>query len=385
MGREIIINKAFNAIDSNNKHIVLELATGVGKTKIAIDMINRICDRVYNNTQESTNILIVIAKRIHQQTWLDEINKWGGIKSDNIIFSCYNSLHKYKGRYFDVIVYDEAQHLSPSRIDTINNINVNESSIYLSATIGKELRQYLMYAYRATFIKYDIKNAINDNILPEPKIILLPLHLDNTIHDCLFNNKYGNKVKVTQKSYYDLISMIIEKKKQLFYNTRNEYHKVLWLTEAGKRLKWLSELKNNILKQILHILEHDRTITFCSSIRQSIDVGSVSINSNDNKKIQIKKLVDFNNKKYNHISSCTMLNESANLVDCKYAIFGNLMSSEIAVIQRIGRALRHKSPVLIIPYYVGTRDEDLMKKMIENCSKNKIISINNINQLYNIT
>lgn len=31
MGREIIINKAFNAIDSNNKHIVLELATGVGK------------------------------------------------------------------------------------------------------------------------------------------------------------------------------------------------------------------------------------------------------------------------------------------------------------------------------------------------------------------
>ena len=181
------------------------------------------------------------------------------------------------------------------------------------------------------------------------------------------------------REYYDLISMIIEKKKQLFYNTRNEYHKVLWLTEAGKRLKWLSELKNNILKQILHILEHDRTITFCSSIKQSIDVGSVSINSNDNKKIQIKKLVDFNNKKYNHISSCTMLNESANLVDCKYAIFGNLMSSEIAVVQRIGRALRHKSPILIIPYYVGTRDEDLMKKMIENCSKNKIISINNIN------
>ena len=51
----------------------------------------------------------------------------------------------------------------------------------------------------------------------------------------------------------------------------------------------------------------------------------------------------------------------------------------------VKRALRHKSPILIIPYYVGTRDEDLMKKMIENCSKNKIVSINNINQLYNIT
>jgi superfamily II DNA or RNA helicase len=76
-----------------------------------------------------------------------------------------------------------------------------------------------------------------------------------------------------------------------------------------------------------------------------------------------------------------MLNEGVNLNNCKIGIFCNINSSEIIVKQRIGRILRHKSPVVIIPYYAGTREEELVKIMIEEYNKSSIIKINNIKDI----
>ena len=55
-----------------------------------------------------------------------------------------------------------------------------------------------------------------------------------------------------------------------------------------------------------------------------------------------------------------------NLVNCQIGIYANIGSSEIVEIQRLGRTLRHKNPLLIIPYYVGTREEEIVKKMTRN-------------------
>ena len=55
-----------------------------------------------------------------------------------------------------------------------------------------------------------------------------------------------------------------------------------------------------------------------------------------------------------------------NLVECRVGIYANLNSSEIIIKQRLGRILRHKDPILIIPYYKGTREEGLMDKMLED-------------------
>ena len=51
------------------------------------------------------------------------------------------------------------------------------------------------------------------------------------------------------------------------------------------------------------------------------------------------------------------------------------------VVQKTGRILRHKEPVIIIPYYVGTREEELKDKMLENYNPELIETITNINDL----
>lgn len=47
----------------------------------------------------------------------------------------------------------------------------------------------------------------------------------------------------------------------------------------------------------------------------------------------------------------------------------------------VKRILRHKSPIIIIPYFKDTREEELVQKMIEEYSEESIVTINNINEI----
>ena len=77
-------------------------------------------------------------------------------------------------------------------------------------------------------------------------------------------------------------------------------------------------------------------------------------------------LESFNTGKIDHIATCQMLNEGVNLVDCKLGMFAALNSSKVLQKQKLGRLLRHKEPLIVIPYYVGTRDAELVEKMKED-------------------
>lgn len=377
MTREEVNNLALSTIDKA-KFLILELATGYGKSKLAIDLINHICDRVYELHQDTTNVLILVAKKVHKKNWLDEINKWGGLKTDNVIIECYESFHKYKNTYFDIIVGDEAQHLSPKRLEILDTIHIKEAFIGLSATIKKDMKDYFTYKYNAEIIKCSLKEAIEEDILPEPKVYLLPLSLDNNKYEYKLT-RFGRTSVLTQVGYNDAIITLIEYYKRRFYTTKNIRIKNLWLSTAGKRLKWLSEQKEGIVLSILRRFSNYRTLTFCSSIGQSERLGKYNITSKN--KDSIKNLELFNANKIKHITACSILNEGINLTDCRIGIFSNLNSSEIITRQRIGRILRHKSPVIIIPYYKNTREEELVTKMLEEYNRESIVKVHSVNEI----
>ena len=377
MTREEIHDLALSKVD-RTKYMILELITGFGKSKLAIDLINHICDRVFNNYECPTTILILVAKTVHKQTWKDEIEKWGGIKSDYITIECYESLHKYKNAYFDIVVCDEVQHLSEARIDVLETIHINESFIGLSATIKRDMRNYFIHSHKAEVIKCGLKEAVEDEVLPEPTVYLLPLTLDNSI--CKYRiKKFGKEVITTQKGYYDSISSLIEWYKSKYFNSRNERIKNLWLSTAGKRLKWCAEQKETLVLSLLDKFRNYKTLTFCSSIEQSEKLGKYNITSKNKNSAEYLNM--FNNNKIKHITACSILNEGVNLTNCKIGIFCNLNSSEIVVKQRVGRILRHKSPIIIIPYFKDTREEELVQKMIEEYSEKSKIIINNMNDI----
>jgi len=152
-----------------------------------------------------------------------------------------------------------------------------------------------------------------------------------------------------------------------------------WLYLCGKRLEFLADCKLQWVKLILHHLDKERTITFCKTIAQTEHLGKNCIHSQN--KDATKVYDDFNNKKINHITAVNILNENANLVDCKYAVFCNMSSSDVVSVQRIGRSLRHKSPVIILPYYKDTREQEIIEKMTEGFNKGFIKTIHSINEI----
>lgn len=377
MTREEVNSLALSKIDGT-KCLILELITGMGKTKVAIDLINHICDRVFKNDNSPTSILILVAKIVHKQTWKEEIKKWGGIKSEYITIECYESLKNYENFRFDVVVADEMQHLSEARLEVLNTININEAFIGLSATIKRDMRDYFINNYDAEVIKCGLREAVEDEVLPEPTVYLIPLSLDEKNY-CFKIKKFGRDIITTQKGYYDSVSSLIDWYKNKYFNSRNERIKNLWLSTAGKRLKWCAEQKESLVLSLLNKFRNYKTLTFCSSIEQSERLGKYNITSKN--KSSIKNLEMFNANKIKHITAVNILNEGVNLTNCRIGIFCNLNSSEIIVKQRVGRILRHKSPVIIIPYFVNTREEELIEKMIEEYDNDSIVIIDSISDI----
>lgn len=370
-------NACVQALTKSNC-LLLEAATGTGKTFQSIKLVNWITSSVYKSHRPK--MLLLVAKIVHKQTWKDEIKKWGGINAD-VTMECYESLHKHTNEFFEFVVMDECHHIaSEARIEALKTIKY-DYMIGLSATIPRDVKTFFKYHYHSQIVSCDIIEAIDSEVLPEPTILLFPLEVENTrmsetielnpkakgpvVHGeykdywKLKKQKIHAILKCTQKQKLMDLDKTIEwyKKKAML----NPAMKQTWLYFCGKRLEFLADCKVQWVKLILHHLDKERTITFCKTIPQTEQLGKNCIHSQN--KNATKVYDDFNAKKINHITAVNILNENANLVDCKYAIFLNLSPSDIVIPQRLGRSMRHPSPVIIVPFYRGTREEEVVQKM----------------------
>lgn len=397
MTREEIYTSCLEKLGKSNS-LLMELATGTGKSRLSILLVNHLCDTVYKG--KKVNMLLLVAKTVHKQTWREEFEKWGGIKA-NVTIECYESLKKHANETFDILVLDECHHVgSDIRLDLLSTLHFRYM-IGLSATIPRNLKRYFQYKYHSQIVSCDIVEAIEDDILPEPEILLFPLQLDNTRPSETWEinarskgpvvkgeyrelwkfrrNKVHAVVSCTQKQKLMEYNSLIDWEKKKYMSSRNKAMEQTWLYHCGKRLEFLSDCKVKIVQVILKHLDKYRTITFCKTINQSELLGKNCIHSQNRKSTEIYD--KFNQKKINHITAVNILNENANLVDCKYAIFANLSSSEIIQVQRTGRALRHKHPVIIIPYYVNTREDEIIKKMLEGYNQEYIKEIKSLRDI----
>ena len=370
-------------LDLPNPNILAELPTGFGKSKIAIDMINKYCNNF-------SRILIVVPRLVLIENWKQEMKKWGCKLP--VEFVTYVSLPKkllLGKKDWDFVIFDEAHHLSERCRDAIAEITESgvkiSRALLLSATINRELRKELPYIFKDLYTyKVSMKKAIEGDTLPDPEIILIPLKLDNIkVDHKIVRNKSAKKgeitidfkdrfkykgikdkkiiINCTQQQYYDDMESLIT-----WYKSKSfiEAMKNMWLRACGDRNKWLSNQKTQFVYDLLQCLKNERTLTFCNSIEHTTVLGSYAVNSSN--KYSDSILSKFNSNEIKHITACNMLDEGVNLRDCQYGIFAMLNSSERMIIQKLGRLLRHQEPVVIIPYYTGTRDEELVKKMTEN-------------------
>ena len=122
---------ASNFESSDARNYILELATGFGKTLLALKKAEQW------NTPSAT-ILIVIPRLVLIKEWKKEMKKWKKeYLLSHITFVTYISFPKIARRAWTVIIFDEAHHLSERCREFLDVIEV-QHTLFLSATLKKE-------------------------------------------------------------------------------------------------------------------------------------------------------------------------------------------------------------------------------------------------------
>ena len=186
--REQVRNEIL-AIPNNN--ILLELPTSYGKTKIALELLDK-------KATLQSKILIVIPRLTLIDTWKDELKKWKYWDkfTNNITFVTYVSFPKKAG-VWDIVIFDEAHHLSQRCQDALEDFIIH-NSILLSATVGRQRRKDFKYLFKNLYTYYvTIKEATQEEVLPDPTVYLIPLELDNTKITCEIIKNKKQKIIMT--------------------------------------------------------------------------------------------------------------------------------------------------------------------------------------------
>ena len=395
MTREELNSQAIELLKTNN-NIAIQAATGVGKSKIAIDL----CYEMAAQQIAPLSVLLVVAEIAHIDNWNAEFIKWNWAWGQVTVI-CYASLKNYRNTEWDTIIFDEAHHLgSELRLDVFDTLR-SRWKIFLSATLKDSLIGRLEESCGPiATIKMRLQDAFDADILPEPKIKLIELTLDNIVVNQTIIEEWGRKDKrltaectfadrwkylrdkkripngrliihCTQKQKYDYICEKYEFYKKRYMCCRNEAIKNKWLQLGNTRKKYLGTLKTEVAKKLLKKLKNKRFICFCTSIEQAEALGG--INAVHSKKKDRFDIIDrFNNKEISSLFAVGMLQEGINLKDIQAGVIVQLDGEERAFIKKFGRTLRADSPEQYIIYFKDTRDEEYLAKALENIDEKYI-------------
>jgi superfamily II DNA or RNA helicase len=374
--------------------LYIECATGFGKSKMAIDIQRTV---IQNNTSKHfPKTLILIAEKAHQLNWEQEYKKFGCEPLLNHTeFYCYASIHKLTSIVWDLIICDEAHHLSPLRIQHLSTM-VFRQMILMSATLKNSVKDAIQQSFKNRTVqgyKVTTDEAIEANILPEPKIFIHQLLLNSKIRSeeiviekkrqgvvahCTYPERWiyltgkekdtWNKLVMfcTQQEKYNYLADQVNFWKQKTMNSTDPYCKNKWMRSALDRKVFLGELKTEYVKKNLltDIKNEERMICFCTSIEQANELGIGGIVHS--KVPNVDKVIKmFQNKETNALFCVNMLKEGMNLTDINTGIIIQLDNTELSFIQKLGRVLRADSPNLHIIYYKNTRDADYLSKILK--------------------
>jgi len=386
VSREALSLKAVE-LSKTHKNLLLEFATGTGKTKTSLDIINN----------QGGKWLIVVAERAHLKNWMDDIIKHNYQHLlPSLKFVLYASLKKEAGNMYYGMVLDEVHNcVSDKRRESLKKILFNHAVLLTATITPSEKRLLELVMGTITAFKVSLIDAIDANILPTPKIHLHALTLDNVNPNHTFVMNRGTKgqrvsvscdykdrfkiftqykhveltVRCTGLEKYQYLCELVEYYKKVYMTSRQMGIYNRWLQTASVRKRFIADIKTPAVKEFITALPlSSRFICFTGSIAQSTALGGKK-NIVHSKIKEPQVVIDkFNSRDIDRIYAVGMLKEGVNLVDAD-GIIVQLDSKSRSTIQRTGRSLRKQFPVIHIFYYKDTIDEQYLNTSLEEFDK----------------
>jgi len=418
-------------------HASCYMATGTGKSRVGILASQYVVQLLKTELFErKANILLVVPlEKLRDENWKEEFDEWdkdGNIWDENLQRTTYVSLSKYKNEEFDLIILDEAHHITELNFEFFEkNNNIIHKVLALTATPpeDKDKRAMLKQIAPPCFL-YTLEEAENDELVAPFELFVIKSQLDRVTKNIPAGNEKRRWYQ-TEGEKYDYItdkidSLRVEKSEKLAEilntGTIDKFGKVTtvesWQVKDWKsggigystekvvifekyvkyedsydrrlmalildRMHLLNSLpsKTELAKRVLakvHEGKGKRTIVFGGSIKQVNEVCGKNVyhSSSDTAKQKKEGNTPFDKFKRLEIDILGVVrsvNEGHSIQLLDQALVIQLNSKELDIIQRIGRIIRfrkdHTGRIYII-VCEETVDENWFKAAMKSFAKAK--------------
>ena len=363
----------------------LELATGVGKTKIGLSVVDRLRTMFLELDQTAMQTLIVVpTEEMRDVDWPEEAKKWN-ISLDGVKIICYAALAKEVLNKYHFILYDEYH---KTTIGNLNKLEVylTNPRVYalgLTATLPKEVyegdsmeRIQLMRTLLPTSYKLTTDQAVDLGLISDFEIVVLKYYLDSVNVNIPGGTK-KNPFKQTEKARYDFLTKNLQR--ATFMSQANTAKLPMKFAAISARVQFLSSLPSK-LRIVLEVLKRlhvpgTRTLVFAGSIEQANRIGGKAVYHSGSTR---EGLDNFQSKASDLLVAVKALNEGKNLTEPDLGIIAQIDSVDRNLIQRIGRLVRirynkmdHKAQIIII-VTINTAEERWFNTAIADFETNRI-------------
>ncbi len=359
--QESVIQECFGIINSGKQKMLIEMATGLGKTYTVAHLVKR----VLQNRSKQRVLFLAHQIEILLQSVTAFKNVFGignhsfsacfdGSNPENtdFVFGSFDTLHikinDLSKNEFDIVIVDEAHHVPARTYSTVVKHFNPKYLIGLTATPFREDIKDVLAFFGGTdghIGKYDLAWALRHNKLAFPKYLVLLDDLDQRKIDQL---KQGLSIS-------DLDN-------HLFLHKKDE--EVVRIIEQTIQDKKIANPKGIIFcRRISHI---NHLIQFFPS-------GSATyVHSKMSDQQRRQNIRDFRESGFRYILVCDLFNEGIDIPETNLLVFMRYTGSRTVWLQQLGRGLRktsNKEYVNVLDF-VGSFDRlnevQQLKKIIEN-------------------
>lgn len=278
--------------------------------------------------------------------WPEDMEKWyGEVGAQAWIFhvraECYASLSKIEGEDFDLVILDEAHHLTPLNAQFFHQNKVGDI-LGLTATPPRDAtKNILMQNYCPVVFTYPLDQGVADGIISDFEIHVIEMDLDQYSKVIDAGTK-AKPFKTTEQKHYEYLTTNLNKMFMLANKDTTGKYANLVKFAMMKRARFIYNLpsKTAMAKQLMDKLtgKGKRTLIFCGSIEQSRLLCGINVYNSEDKKNDM--LQRFKDKEIDTLGVVNAVNEGQNIPELDQLLIVQANSSDRDLVQRIGRAVR---------------------------------------------
>jgi len=328
--QESVITKSIDYFDDGKTRLLIEMATGLGKTYTVAILVKRILQK-----QERNLRVLFLAHQV--EILLQSVTAFKNVfgigtysfsacfdgsnpENTDFVFGSFDTLHtKIKtlsNELFDIVIVDEAHHVPARTYSAVVTHFQPRYLVGLTATPYRQDNKDVLAFFGGSdghIGKYDLAWALRHNKLAFPKYLVLLDDLDQSRIDQLEQGLSINDLD-----------------KQLFLHKKDE--EVVRIIETTIQDKKIENPKGIVFC---------RSITHMKYLIQFFPLGSATLVHSKMLDHQRRKNIrDFRESEYRYILVCDLFNEGIDIPETNILIFMRYTGSQTIWLQQLGRGLR---------------------------------------------